>query len=217
VNVYVYYVGRAYSTVDFERVKRDFARANEIWNKGMIFIKIANGNGVPIVNRMTDPDYLVNDICAEKLGHQNRPGPADKKRDSLINMFTPDQCIALYYIPGKAFFRSDTACAVTGSEARGSTFKTSIFMAADSDYPYILAHEIGHALFFRPRNRRRTNPGPAYIIPETGDLDSTHDNRPKNIMYPAVPNDHPIITKEQCNKARQSPYIDRNPQSPHDL
>jgi hypothetical protein len=213
VNVYLYFVGRAYSSVDFKRVRRDFVRANEIWNRCMVFIRIANGSGVPIINGMTSPYYLINDICAENLGHQDRRGPADKKRDALINDFTPNQSIALYYIPGKAFYGSNTACAVTGNEANGSSFKTSIFMAADSDYPYILAHELGHALFFRPSNCSRTNPGPAYVIPGTRKVDPAHDNRSDNLMYPSVPNKNPIITNDQCNKARKSPYINRNPQA----
>jgi hypothetical protein len=210
VNVYVYFVGRAYRTVDFERVRRDFARANEIWNRCMIYIRIANGNGVPIVNKMTYPNFLVNNLCAENLGHQHRTGPADRIRDALIENFTPNKSIALFYIPGKVFYRSGIACAVTGNEVSGSSFKSSIFMAADSDYPYILAHELGHALFFRPRKGSGTNPGPAYVIPGTRKLDSAHDNRSENLMYPTVPNDNPIITKEQCNKARQSPYIYHN-------
>lgn len=207
VHVYLFFVGKAFHTVDFKRVKKDFARANKIWNRGMILIKIANGNGVPIINKMTYPEYLVNDICAENLGHHDRSGPADRLRNALIKDFTPNQSIALYYIPGKAFYGTDTTCAVTGNEASGSVFKSSIFLAADSDYPYILAHEIGHALFFRPSNGSRTNPGPAYVIPGTERLDSSHDNRSNNLMYPAVPNHHPIITKDQLNKARKSPFI----------
>lgn len=211
IHVYVYFVGRAYQTVDFERVKRDFSRANEIWNQCMVFIKMANGNGVPIINHMTYPHYRVNDICAENLGHQNRTGPADKIRDAIINEFTPNQSIALYYIPGKAFYGSKTVCAVTGNEANGSSYKSSIFIAADSEYPYILAHELGHVLFFRPNNSSKTNPGPAYVIPGTKHVDAAHDNRSNNLMYPIVPNVNPIISDSQCNKARHSPYINRNP------
>jgi len=213
VTIYVFFVGRAFRAVDFARVKRDFVRANEIWNRCMVSIKIANGNGVPIINKMTYPDYLVDDLCAENLGHQDRRGPADPIRDALINDFTPNHSIALYYIPGTAFYRSDTTCAVTGSEASGSAYKSSIFMASDSDYPYILAHEIGHALFFRPSNCSRTNPGPAYVIPGTRRVDPSHDNRSDNLMYPSVPNTNPIITNDQCNKARKSPYIYRNTQA----
>ena len=82
-------------------------------------------------------------------------------------------------------------------------------MAADSDYPYIFAHELGHAFIFRPNNGSNTNPGPAYVIPGTRHVDPAHDNRANNLMYPSVPNVHPIITKEQCNKARQSPFLYR--------
>ena len=207
VHVYVFFVGRAYSSVEFQRVKRDFARANEIWNRAMIFIKIANGNGVPIIDSMTR--YRVRHLRSENIGHQHRRGPDDPIRDALINDFTPNQRIALFYIPGTSFYKSRTTVAVTGNEVNGSSFKSSIFMAADSDYPYIFAHELGHAFFFRPNNGSNTNPGPAYVILGTRHLDPAHDNRANNLMYPSVPNVHPVITKEQCNKAGQSPFLYR--------
>ena len=139
-------------------------------------------------------------------------------KDSTDNI---NNAIYIVYLSGYNF--SDGPIGTGGIDIvdfRSGTDYTIYGQVAMTDGAYNLytfAHEAGHVLFnqYDPATNsfEAIDPSGPYIDPQTGKEDPYHNNDSNNIMWPiaaSINGPTPIITPQQCEKARLSRIVEQN-------
>jgi hypothetical protein len=90
-----------------------------------------------------------------------------------------------------------------------------------SDYPWVVAHEIGHIFYYSNSYYDKKDPNPYLLVNADGEpirdeegnlrFDTAHNNNQNNIMYPKATKStkQPKVTSEQLKKATQSYLLER--------
>ncbi|MHC0038532.1 hypothetical protein [Pseudoneobacillus sp. C159] len=135
----------------------------------------------------------------------------------LIRKVRPD--VIIIYLPGVGFK------GITGGLALAYDTKKPPYLIVVSesagDYPWVVAHEIGHVLYYSNRYHDKKDPNPYLLVNARGEpirdkqgnlkYDHAHNNNKNNIMYPRASKSTipPKVTSAQLKKASQSYLLKR--------
>ncbi|WP_242310503.1 hypothetical protein [Bacillus cereus group sp. BfR-BA-01524] len=170
------------------RINKDIESASAIW--GVCGIKFNLKFKLPTPN---NDDYNVKNEpiaanCDKKISEQS------PKVQKLLNyrIDCPDKAIAVYYVAGATFEDGKT----TGCQYFDYEYKTQngqmtekftyAIILADGATPYVFAHELGHALFWR-----KTSPMDTTFIGNDPDDEmdpnnKKHNSNSCNLMHPTA-------------------------------
>lgn len=159
-------------------------KANDLWKKHCGFTIDSVGGGSSTCGP-TDP-------CITTLNIKGNPQMARYNQiffswKDLIGNPT----INIFVAPAAKFAESPTTFGTTVTFGTPNNFGIFIWLTLDAitgQDPYILAHEIGHALFVKNFTQNRF----------------FHSTNKRNLMFRIVPRVDPLITARQCQLARMS-------------
>ncbi|MFC0274377.1 hypothetical protein ACFFIX_23810 [Metabacillus herbersteinensis] len=193
------------------RLNQDIRTANQTWKVG----------GTDIINFVSGGTFfsplLLNATSLTSSETMSKGGAVDSLIQQTKRHTNHRMAIYVVYLSGDFFAggRQTVGVALPDFEdfRNESDFKLfgHIALSDRAADTYTLAHEVGHILFTRFHSAQNQfisdDPSGPYIHPQTGRKDPSHNNERNNIMYPAIPSVHPLITSQQCHRARQSKVV----------
>ena len=196
VELYIYMLKQSAKTED--AVKADVQKAARIWCQSQINIQVAD------LRRLNDlpPSEPLN-LNSRNLAQEFSCGQAtDQMVDQIFNIQRPgnpdiSQSIAVFCIPGDSFQDGSGCHRVRFPGGDGPA--EHIILLADKADGRVLAHELGHALFTRRVGTQWINDDPD---PER-DSTKIHNKDRKNLMFPILSVEDPVITPPQTEQAEK--------------
>jgi hypothetical protein len=190
------------------RVQNDIERANEVWR---------TGNAPGIACGITFVSHSVIYRSEVTINASTVTSSADPRIMQVINeaRAVTNFATAIYnvYLSGETFNGGHVGNAGPVVETFTNTNLYRIYgrssLSDGAFETYLLAHEVGHVLFFRFLS---TNPDDS-TISDPSNPGNDHNNDPQNIMFPFVPAMNPYINGAQCGVARQNRVILENVQA----
>ncbi|MBT2730648.1 hypothetical protein J7E63_27900 [Bacillus sp. ISL-75] len=135
----------------------------------------------------------------------------------LLRKTKPD--VIIIYLPGLEFKGQANGLSL----AYDTKIPPYLIVVSDGvdDYPWVVAHEIGHILYYTNKFNDKDDPNPYLVVNSKGEamrdahgnlkFDRTHNNNKNNIMYPrgsksSIP---PKVTFDQMVKVSNSYLLDK--------
>ncbi|MGG1677005.1 hypothetical protein ACIFOT_14800 [Neobacillus sp. NRS-1170] len=188
---------------------KQYENAQRIW-KGILFENVGFAQ--------IDTSLETKNIGREPLS-KNAPLTSLYKKAVeyfLIRKTKPD--VIIIYLPGLEFKRKANGLSL----AYDTKKPPYLIVVSDGvkDYPWVVAHEIGHILYYTNKFNNRDDPNPYLEVNDKGEpmrddqgnlkFDRAHNNNKNNIMYPrgsksSIP---PKVTFDQMVKVSNSYLFD---------
>ncbi|WP_142293555.1 hypothetical protein [Bacillus sp. K2I17] len=194
--------------VSGNRIENDIEAANEIWSTCNIYFHLDN------IITITDNSLEFKD--REIVCQTNQPDKFKALMENYqMNLGWQDYwSIPVFYVGGSRFQEGENGCGgsfdITGIRHKAicviltNDARPFKFISGNSGFinsRFVLAHEFGHVLFYDPNTQLAINPSPSF---DTSDI--VHDTLVDNLMYRDVNAIPPEINRQQCEKARKSPF-----------
>ena len=135
----------------------------------------------------------------------------------LLQNINPD--VIVLYLPGVGFKGKASGLSLAYDTNKPPYF--IVFSDGAADYPWVVAHEMGHILYYSNIFGDKKDPDPYLLVNSGGEpvrnaegnlqYDIAHNNNKNNIMYPRASKSSkaPFVTSEQMDKVRNSYLLDK--------